>query len=246
MSRPRWGDPVQTSRPGGEPAMRTLITNGTIVTAEGSSAADVLIDGETIATIGRDLAGRRDHRRRDDRRGGQVRDPGRDRRPHPHGAAVRRHVRQGHVRDRHAGGRLRRDDHDRRLRGPVAREVAARGPRRLARQGRGQRGRRLRLPHDHERRQRRHPGRDGRAGRRGRPRLQALHGLPGRLLQRRRGDLPGDAADGEERRADHDARRERHGDRRRRGRRGRRRPHRSRTTTASPATRSSRARRRTG
>ena len=28
--------------------MRTLITNGTIVTAEGSQAADVLIDGETI------------------------------------------------------------------------------------------------------------------------------------------------------------------------------------------------------
>ena len=36
--------------------MRTLISNGTIVTAEGSSVADVLIDGETIATIGRDLA----------------------------------------------------------------------------------------------------------------------------------------------------------------------------------------------
>ena len=33
--------------------MRTLITNGTIVTADGSSAADVLIDGETIAQIGR-------------------------------------------------------------------------------------------------------------------------------------------------------------------------------------------------
>ena len=29
--------------------MRTLITNGTIVTADGSLAADVLIDGETIA-----------------------------------------------------------------------------------------------------------------------------------------------------------------------------------------------------
>ena len=29
--------------------MRTLITNGTIVTADGSYAADVLIDGETIA-----------------------------------------------------------------------------------------------------------------------------------------------------------------------------------------------------
>jgi dihydropyrimidinase len=37
--------------------MRTLITNGTIVTAEGSSAADVLVDGETIALIGADLAG---------------------------------------------------------------------------------------------------------------------------------------------------------------------------------------------
>ncbi len=36
--------------------MRTLITNGTIVTAEGSSVADVLIDGETIATIGAGLA----------------------------------------------------------------------------------------------------------------------------------------------------------------------------------------------
>ena len=36
--------------------MRTLITNGTIVTADGSTVADVLIDGETIAQIGRDLA----------------------------------------------------------------------------------------------------------------------------------------------------------------------------------------------
>jgi dihydropyrimidinase len=37
--------------------MRTLITNGTIVNADGSTEADVLIDGETIAQIGRDLAG---------------------------------------------------------------------------------------------------------------------------------------------------------------------------------------------
>src|SRR4249919_842023 len=36
--------------------MRTLITNGTIVAADGSSIADVLIDGETIAQIGPDLA----------------------------------------------------------------------------------------------------------------------------------------------------------------------------------------------
>ena len=37
--------------------MRTLITNGTIVTAEGSTVADVLVDGETIAAIGAGLAG---------------------------------------------------------------------------------------------------------------------------------------------------------------------------------------------
>src|SRR6476660_2608386 len=37
--------------------MRTLITNGTIVTADGSYRADVLIDGETIAQIGNDPAG---------------------------------------------------------------------------------------------------------------------------------------------------------------------------------------------
>ena len=42
----------------GGPPMRTLITNGTIVTADGSTAADVLIDGETIAQIGTGL-GRR-------------------------------------------------------------------------------------------------------------------------------------------------------------------------------------------
>ena len=29
--------------------MRTLITNGTVVTADGSYQADVLVDGETIA-----------------------------------------------------------------------------------------------------------------------------------------------------------------------------------------------------
>jgi len=37
--------------------MRTLIVNGTIVTADGSTAADVLVEGETIAAIGAGLAG---------------------------------------------------------------------------------------------------------------------------------------------------------------------------------------------
>ncbi|MHB8458507.1 MAG: dihydropyrimidinase [Candidatus Limnocylindrales bacterium] len=36
--------------------MRILIANGTVVTAEGSSVADVLVDGEAIAAIGHDLA----------------------------------------------------------------------------------------------------------------------------------------------------------------------------------------------
>jgi dihydropyrimidinase len=36
--------------------MRTLISNGTIVTADGSYSADVLIDGETIVQMGADLA----------------------------------------------------------------------------------------------------------------------------------------------------------------------------------------------
>ena len=36
--------------------MRTLITNGLVVTAAGSYPADVLVDGETIALVGADLA----------------------------------------------------------------------------------------------------------------------------------------------------------------------------------------------
>lgn len=35
--------------------MRTLITNGTVVNADGSQQADVLVDGETIAAVGRGL-----------------------------------------------------------------------------------------------------------------------------------------------------------------------------------------------
>src|SRR4029079_1019166 len=36
--------------------MRTLIKNGTIVNADATTRADVLVDGETIALIGNDLA----------------------------------------------------------------------------------------------------------------------------------------------------------------------------------------------
>ena len=175
---------------------------------------------------------------------GKLRHPGRHRRPHPHGAAVRRDVRQGHVRDRDARRGVRRDDH-RSSTSPSSRK-----------------GQSLREGLDAW-----HAKAEGNAvadygfhmimsdvnddtleemdgaRRRGRPRLQAVHRLPGRLLQRRRGDLPGDAADRQERRADHDARRERDGHRRRRraDRRGRARPIRS--ATGWPARPSSRARR---
>ena len=37
--------------------MRTLITNGTVVNADGSTQADVLVDGEKIAAVGSGLAG---------------------------------------------------------------------------------------------------------------------------------------------------------------------------------------------
>ena len=95
--------------------MRTLIKGGTIVNADATTPADVLVDGERIALIGSELGVEgRPH----DRRERQVGHPRRDRRAHPHGAAVRRDVRQGHVRDRHARGGLRRHDDDHRLRGP--------------------------------------------------------------------------------------------------------------------------------
>jgi len=37
--------------------MRTLVTNGTVVNGDGSAQADVLVDGETIAAVGKGLAG---------------------------------------------------------------------------------------------------------------------------------------------------------------------------------------------
>ena len=204
--------------------MRTLITNGTIVTADGSYAADVLIDGETIAQLGRDLAAagvdrRRDHRR--DRastssRAGSTSTPtwscrsaGRSpRTPSRPGPARRRSAgrpRSSTSRSSRAGQSLREglDTWHAKAEGNAVTDYGFHmimsdvNDDTLAEM-------------------------DGLVAE-GVPGLQAVHRLPGRLLQRRRGDLPGDAADRNERRADHDARRERDGHRRRRGadRRGR-------------------------
>ena len=141
--------------------------------------------------------------------------PGGDRRAHPHGAAVRRHVRHRHVRHRHQGGGVRRHHHDHRLRGAAHRRGGAGRAGRLARQGRRQLPHRLRLPHDPRRRRRRLAQGDGPARRRrGHHQLQAVHGVPGRLLLRRRPDPARDAEGARQRLHDHDARRERHRDRR--------------------------------
>ena len=85
----------------------------------------------------------------------------------------------------------------------------------MAPQGRRRVRDRLRLPPDHRRRRRGVAEGDGvphRAG--GRHQLQAVHGLPRRVLQRRRPDPAGDAARRRLRGDDHDARRERHRHRR--------------------------------
>ena len=84
----------------------------------------------------------------------------------------------------------------------------------MACQGRGAVRHRLRLPHDHGRRRRGGAEGDGLAGRRGDHQLQAVHGLPGPLLQRRRPDPEGHAEGRQQRRPDHHARRERHRHRR--------------------------------
>ena len=105
--------------------MRTLITNGTIVTAEGSQAADVLIDGETIAAIGAGLAGTGVTADETIDAAGKYVIPGAiDVHTHmelPFGGTFAKDT----FETGHAGGGVRRHDHGRRLRGPVARRFAA-------------------------------------------------------------------------------------------------------------------------
>ena len=207
--------------------MRTLIANGTIVTADGSYEADVLVDGETIAQIGTGLAA-----------SGATADETID--------AAGKYVIPGAI-DVHThmelpfGGTFAKDTFE-----TGTRAAAFGGTTCVVDFAVQSKGQSLRAGLDawHAKAEGNAvvdygfhmimsdvtddtPRRDGPAGRRGHPRLQAVHRLPGRVLQRRRRDLPGHAADREERRPDHDARRERAGHRRRRrpaGRRGQDRP----------------------
>ncbi len=177
--------------------MTTLITNGTVISPSGAVDMDVLIDGEQIvalvqpgsSALGSDLAV---DGGASDRRAWQVRDPRRRRCAHAHGAAVRRHLRVRHLRDRHTRRRLGWHHDDHRLRRAARRRTRLRRPRGVARQGRRQLRDRLRLPHDRRWCRRRLARGDGPARQRRRHHeRQALHGLPGRLPQRRRADPAG-------------------------------------------------------
>ena len=98
-SRDRYPISVAAATQGG--AMRTLIANGTVITATDSTAADVLIEDEQVAAVvapgSFDRGRRRPHRGCRWETGG----PRRDRRPHPHGAPLRGDLRIGQLRDRH-------------------------------------------------------------------------------------------------------------------------------------------------
>ena len=105
-----------------------VIANGIVVGAEGEARADVAIRGETIAAVGPGLAAAGRRRRRDHRRDGPLRDPGRGRRARPSRAPLLRHGLERRLEHRHPrGGPRRRDDRDR-LRHPLRRGEPASTP----------------------------------------------------------------------------------------------------------------------
>ncbi len=121
--------------------MTVLITGGTVVGPTGSSAMDVLIDGERIAALlepgstrlGSDLAATAE--RVIDATGKYVIPGGVDCHTHmelPFGGTYA----SRHLRDRHAGGGVGRHDDDHRLRRAAHRRARPGRARRLAREGR--------------------------------------------------------------------------------------------------------------
>ncbi len=192
---------------------RTAICGGLVITASDEIHADVLIEDTRIAALAVPGTHSWSADRTIDATGKYVIPGGVDAHTHmelPFGGTFASDTFETGTR---AAAWGRRDDH-RGLRGAERRPHPARGSGRLARQGRGQLRDRLRLPHD---RLRCEPGDaqgDGPAGRGGRDQLQAVHGVPGGLLLRRRADPARHAALRRQRRADHDARRERHRHRR--------------------------------
>ena len=162
-----------------------VIRNGTIVTADRTWKADVLVEGETIKAIGRGPEGRRG-----DRRHRRLRDPGRDRPAHPSRDAVHGDDGGGDLRERHLRGGLGRDDDAGRLRaaGP-GRESCSTALDDVGPQVEAADLRRYRLPHGDHRLERADLARDGRGGEARGQHLQALHGLQGRADGRGRRDV---------------------------------------------------------
>ena len=107
-----------------------VLRGGTVATASAVFPADVAIDGETIAAIGRNLpAGRAGDRRA--RQAGAAR---RHRQPRPYRAGLGgRHPQCRHLRERHRVGGVRRHHHGDLVRRPAYRHEARRGGRRLSR-----------------------------------------------------------------------------------------------------------------
>ena len=196
---------------GGAAPMTLLIKNGTIVTATDEYRGDVFVDGEKITTIGTSLTMPAD--RVIDAAGKYVLPGGIDVHTHldmPFGGTTSADdFESGTIAAAH-GGTTTIVDFAIQYKGETLHHALGN----VDEEGRGQGGDRLRLPHDRHRPVRSGRDRDGRARPPGRDLVQAVHGLPGRLHARRREHLPGDAADGQERRDDLHARRERRRDRR--------------------------------
>ena len=126
--------------------MRTLITGGTIVNADATTTADVLVDGETVALIGQSLDAAAD--RTIDASGKWVIPGAIDVHTHmelPFGGTFAKDTFETGTRAAAFGGTTTIIDFAVQGKGQALRE----GPRRVARQGRGQGDDRLRLPHDH-------------------------------------------------------------------------------------------------
>ena len=169
--------------------MKTLIKNGTVINATGSAGADVLVDGETIAAVlkpgstllGVDLEANVDEVV--DAAGKYVIPGGID--PHTHmelpfGGTQASDTFETGTRAAAWGGTTTIIDFAVQRYGERVEDGLATWHAKAARQ----RLHRLRLSSDHRRRRRVLPQSDGLFHRRGRDELQAVHGLPGRLLFR--------------------------------------------------------------
>ena len=207
-----------SGRERGATVSTTLITGGTVIATTGVVATDVLVDGETIAALyapGAAAAAGLNPDRTIDATGKYVVPGGIDVHTHmelPFGGTFASDTFETGTRAAACG---RHHDHRRLRRAALRRRGRAGRPGAVARQGRRQLRHRLRLPHDPRRRRRRLAEGHGLPRRpRGHHQLQAVHGLPRRLLQRRRPDPAGHAEGVGQRRRDHDARRERHRHRR--------------------------------